>query len=180
MATKIRLARHGSHKRPFYWLVVAESAAPRDGRYIEKLGVFNPFLPKDHPERINFKTERVEHWLKTGAKPTERSEKLLNVAGIKVVGSKLKERIEKRKAVIDAKKASEAAEAKAKEEAEKAEQESQATEEKAEAPTEKIETEHKEANSQAKEILDNEGGRDPDVQLQVEEAEDKGDAGNNK
>jgi len=108
MATKIRLSRHGSKKRPFYWLVAADVRAPRDGDYIEKLGTFNPLLPKDHPERIKLKNDRVEHWLKVGAKPTDRSEKLLNLVGIKVVNSNLAARIAKRKAVIDAKKAEEA------------------------------------------------------------------------
>lgn len=107
MATKIRLTRHGSKKRPFYWLVAADNRAPRDGDFIEKLGTFNPLLPKDHPERIKFKGERITHWLKVGAKPTERSEKLMNIIGIEVPGSKLKVKIAARKATLEAKKAEE-------------------------------------------------------------------------
>ncbi len=126
MAAKIRLSRHGSKKRPFYWLVVADNRSPRDGDFIEKIGTFNPLLPKDHAERILFKNDRVEHWLKTGAKPTERAEKLMNVVGISVPGSKLKERIAAKKAIIDAKKAEEEAKKAAEEAAAKAEEEAAA------------------------------------------------------
>ncbi|MEQ9115525.1 MAG: 30S ribosomal protein S16 [Rickettsiales bacterium] len=168
MATKIRLSRHGSNKRPFYWLVAADIRAPRDGNYIEKLGTFNPLLPKDHPERIKFKNDRIEHWLKTGAKPTERSEKLMNIAGIKVANSKLADRIAKRKAVVDAKKAEEAkkkAEEEAKAaaeaaEAKKAEEAAAAPQEEA-APAEEAPAEAKaEVKTEAKpeEVQADEGG----------------------
>ena len=128
MATKIRLSRHGSKKRPFYWLVVADNRAPRDGDFIEKIGTFNPLLPKDHAERIMFKNERIEYWLKTGAQPTERAEKLMNIIGIDVPGSKLKERIAARNAIIDAKNAEEEAKNAAEEAAKKAEEEAAAAE----------------------------------------------------
>ncbi len=82
MATKIRLARGGSKKRPFYSIVAADVRAPRDGRFIEKLGTFNPLLAKDNAERVNLKTERIQHWLSEGAQPTDRVLRLLDEAGL--------------------------------------------------------------------------------------------------
>ena len=72
MSLKIRLTRGGAKKRPIYRIVVAESSSPRDGRFIEKLGSYNPMLPKDHPQRLTFDVERVKHWLSVGAQPTDR------------------------------------------------------------------------------------------------------------
>ncbi len=77
MAAKIRLARAGAKKRPFYRVVVADVRAPRDGDFIEKLGTFNPLLPRDNKERVVIDLERVKYWLGHGAKPTERLEKIL-------------------------------------------------------------------------------------------------------
>lgn len=82
MALKIRLARGGSKKRPFYRVVVADVRAPRDGRYIEKLGTYNPLLSKDDENRINLNIERVQHWLGEGAKPTDRVARFLDAAGL--------------------------------------------------------------------------------------------------
>jgi small subunit ribosomal protein S16 len=82
MAVKIRLARGGSKKRPFYRIVAADERAPRDGRYIERLGTYNPLLPKDSGERVVMNVERVQHWLSTGAKPTDRVHRFLDAAGI--------------------------------------------------------------------------------------------------
>ena len=82
MPTKIRLARGGSKKRPYYRIVVADVRAPRDGRFIEKVGTYNPMLAKDHPERITLIQERIEHWLKQGAQPTDRVLRFLDQAGI--------------------------------------------------------------------------------------------------
>ena len=82
MATKIRLARGGTKKRPFYRIVIADERAPRDGNFIEKVGNFNPMLPKDHKERLIFSKERVEYWLKVGAQPTERVQKFLAEHGL--------------------------------------------------------------------------------------------------
>ena len=81
MAIKIRLARGGSKKRPFYRIVAADSRAPRDGRYIEKLGVYNPLLPKDHESRIVIDVERVKEWISKGATPTDRVSRFLENAG---------------------------------------------------------------------------------------------------
>ncbi|MEL6594558.1 MAG: 30S ribosomal protein S16 [Pseudomonadota bacterium] len=81
MAMKIRLARGGSKKRPFYRIVAADSRMPRDGRFIEKLGTYNPLLPKDSEERVKMNMERVQHWLDQGAQPTDRIARMLEAAG---------------------------------------------------------------------------------------------------
>lgn len=78
MALKIRLARGGAKKRPFYRIVVAEATSPRDGRFVEKVGTYNPLLPHDHAERIVLNIERIKHWLSVGAKPTDRVELFLS------------------------------------------------------------------------------------------------------
>ena len=80
---KIRLARAGAKKRPYYRIVVADSQSPRDGRYIEKLGTYDPLQPKGSAERIKFSEERVQHWLGVGAQPTDRVLRFLDTAGIK-------------------------------------------------------------------------------------------------
>jgi len=82
MALKIRLARGGAKKRPFYRIVVAEASAPRDGRYVERVGTYNPMVPKDHDERVTLNAERIAHWLGQGAQPTERVHKMLAAAGL--------------------------------------------------------------------------------------------------
>ncbi len=82
MAVRIRLSRGGSKKRPFYRIVVADQRAPRDGRFIEKLGIYNPLLPKDHAERMVVDQEKVAEWLKKGAQPTERLQKLFAGLGL--------------------------------------------------------------------------------------------------
>ncbi len=82
MAVKIRLARRGAKKRPFYHIVAADVRAPRDGKYIEKLGTYNPLLSNDDENRVTLNTEAVQKWLGTGAQPTERVAKLLGQAGL--------------------------------------------------------------------------------------------------
>ena len=82
MAMKIRLARGGSKKRPFYRIVAADSRMPRDGRFIEKLGTYNPLLPKDSEERVKMNMERVKHWMDQGAQPTDRVSRFLEAAGV--------------------------------------------------------------------------------------------------
>jgi small subunit ribosomal protein S16 len=81
MAMKIRLARGGSKKRPFYAIVATDSRMPRDGRFIEKLGTYNPMLPKDSEERVKMNMERIKHWLGEGAQPTDRVSRMLEAAG---------------------------------------------------------------------------------------------------
>jgi small subunit ribosomal protein S16 len=82
MALKIRLTRGGAKKRPYYRIVVAEATAPRDGRFIERLGSYNPMLPSDNPERVKLVEDRIRHWLSVGAQPTERVARFLGYAGI--------------------------------------------------------------------------------------------------
>ena len=82
MSLKIRLARGGAKKRPYYRIVIADSRSPRDGRFIERVGTYNPLLPKDHAERITLKEERIQHWLSVGARPTDRVHRFLDTAGI--------------------------------------------------------------------------------------------------
>ena len=81
MSLKIRLARAGSKKRPYYHVVVADARSPRDGRFIETLGSWNPMLPKD-AERVTLKNERIQHWLDVGAQPTDRVLRFLDQAGL--------------------------------------------------------------------------------------------------
>jgi small subunit ribosomal protein S16 len=108
MAVKIRLARGGSKKRPFYRIVAADSRMPRDGRFIEKLGTYNPLLAKDSEERVKMDMERIQYWLSQGAQPTDRVSRFLEAAGV----VEKKERANMKKAV-PGKKAQDRAEEKA-------------------------------------------------------------------
>ena len=111
MALKIRLSRGGTKKRPVYAIVVADSKSPRDGRFIEKLGFFNPLLPKEHAERLKFDTEKAKAWMSKGALPTERVHRFLADAGIvkRVIRETPKQSAPKAKAQERAKAAAEAA-----------------------------------------------------------------------
>jgi small subunit ribosomal protein S16 len=140
MAMKIRLARGGTKKRPFYRIVAADSRMARDGRFIEKLGTYNPLLPKDSEDRIRMDLERIKHWLDQGAQPTDRVSRFLETAGLlekkaranpkkAEPGAKAKERAEEKAAKAAA--AAEAANAPAEAPAEEAAEEA-AAEEKAE------------------------------------------------
>ena len=82
MPLKIRLVRAGAKKRPYYHIVVADSRSPRDGRFIEKLGSYNPMLPSEHEDRVRLQGERIQHWVGQGAQPTERVAKFLGRAGL--------------------------------------------------------------------------------------------------
>ncbi|MDP9136872.1 MAG: 30S ribosomal protein S16 [Pseudomonadota bacterium] len=82
MPLKLRLSRGGSKKRPYYRIVVAEATAPRDGRFIERIGTFNPLLPKDRKERLVLDQERTQYWLKSGAQPTDRVLRILDGLGL--------------------------------------------------------------------------------------------------
>jgi len=118
MSLKIRLARAGAKKRPYYRIVVADSRSPRDGRYIEKIGTYDPLLPKDG-ERVKLVEERVKHWLGVGATPTDRVLRFLDAAGMRKrdarsnpnKGQPGKKRIEREEAKAAAEKAKAAAEA---------------------------------------------------------------------
>ena len=78
----IRMARAGTKKRPFYHIVVADSHSPRDGRFIERLGYFNPLLPKDKEDRLKFDIEKAKEWMKKGAQPSDRVKRFLDAAGV--------------------------------------------------------------------------------------------------
>jgi small subunit ribosomal protein S16 len=82
MPLKIRLSRAGAKKRPFYRIVIADSRAPRDGRFIERVGSYNPLLPRESDGRVLLKEDRIQHWLKAGARPTDRVLRFLDAAGI--------------------------------------------------------------------------------------------------
>ena len=142
MSVKIRLARGGAKKRPYYRIVVADSRMPRDGRFIEKIGHYNPMMPKDHEERIKIDVEKAAEWIKKGAKPSDRVARFLKDAGVYewkhgdnpkkgTPGEKAKERAAERAEKEEAKMAA-AAEA----EAAPAEEEAAAEEAAAEAPAE--------------------------------------------
>lgn len=79
---RIRLTRGGTKKRPFYTVVVADGRFPRDGRYIEKIGSYNPMLPKDHAQRVQLNAERIKHWVEKGAQPSERVAIFMHKAGL--------------------------------------------------------------------------------------------------
>src|SRR3546814_19643294 len=83
MATAIRLSRGGSKKRPYYKIVVADSRSPRDGRFIEQIGSYNPLLTKDDEKRVVLDVERAKHWITIGAQPTDRVARFLDAAGVK-------------------------------------------------------------------------------------------------
>jgi small subunit ribosomal protein S16 len=82
MSLKIRLARGGAKKRPYYNIVIADSHSPRDGRFIERVGTYNPMVERSHPDRVRLKAERVQHWLGVGALPTDRVARFLGDAGL--------------------------------------------------------------------------------------------------
>ena len=82
MALKIRLSRAGAKKRPYYKIVVADARSPRDGRFIERVGSYNPMVPQDHPDRLKLVTERIQHWLSHGAQPTDRVARFLVAADV--------------------------------------------------------------------------------------------------
>lgn len=82
MAVAIRLSRGGAKKRPYYRIVVSDTRSPRDGKYLEQIGTYNPMMPKDSGERVKLNEDRARHWLSVGAKPTDRVHRFLDAAGI--------------------------------------------------------------------------------------------------
>ena len=149
MAVKLRLARHGAKKRPYYRIVAADVRAPRDGRFIEQVGAYNPMLPKDSEDRVKLDVEKIQAWLKKGARPTERVARFLGAAGLwewkagnnpnkGKPGEKALERIEERKEKAEARKEREAEAKEAAKEAAKAAKEAEkaAAEEAKNAPAE--------------------------------------------
>lgn len=131
MALKLRLARHGAKKRPYYRIVAADSRAPRDGRFIDIVGSYNPMLPKDSEDRVKLDVEKIQGWLAKGAQPTERVARFLGAAGLwewkagnnpqkGKPGQKAVEREEERKEKAEARAAAEAEAKEAAAEAKKA------------------------------------------------------------
>src|SRR5665811_2254425 len=94
MGLKIRLARAGAKKRPFYHIVIADSRSPRDGRFIEKVGSYNPMLPQEHADRIRLENERITHWLNHGAVATDRDARFLGHAGLAPMPAFRKQRLQ--------------------------------------------------------------------------------------
>ena len=153
MSVKIRLARGGAKKRPYYQIVIADSRRARDGKFIERVGSYNPMLPKDSPDRVKLNEERIKHWLGVGAQPTDRVHRFLGQAGLtdarptpenqtkraapkaKTV-ERMKEREDKLKAAEEAAAAAAAAPAEAEAPAEEAAAEAPAEEAAVEAPAE--------------------------------------------
>jgi small subunit ribosomal protein S16 len=113
MSMKIRLARGGSKKRPFYRIVAADTRMPRDGRFIERLGTYNPLLAKDSEDRVKMNIERIQYWIGHGAQPTDRIQRMLEAAGVMpaktrsnperaVPGEKARKRVEEKAAKVAA------------------------------------------------------------------------------
>lgn len=149
MAIAIRLSRGGAKKRPYYRIVVSDTRSPRDGKYLEQIGTYNPLLAKDSGERVKLNEDRARYWLGVGAQPSDRVARFLDAAGIKEraarsnpkkaePGEKAKERAEERAAKLaEAEEAKKAAEAEAAAPAEEATaEEAPAEEAQAEAPAE--------------------------------------------
>jgi small subunit ribosomal protein S16 len=145
MATKIRLARGGSKGKPYYRIVVADSRSPRDGKFIEKVGTYNPMADKDSPERLTLKEDRIKHWLGTGATPTERVETFL-------VAANLFKRSKREQGLLDAKIKKTQEEVKAKKAAEEAKKKEEEVARKAKEAEEESARKAKEAEEKAAEV----------------------------
>lgn len=184
MAVAIRLSRGGAKKRPYYRIVVSDSRSPRDGKYLEQIGIYNPMLPKDSGERVKLDEDRARHWLSVGAKPSDRVLRFLDTAGIMErparnnpnkgePGEAAKERAEEKAAkAAEAEEAAKAAEEEAKAEPEATVEEAAAeeapTEEAApeEAPAEEATTEEAPAEESATEEA-------PEEEAASDDAEEK-------
>jgi small subunit ribosomal protein S16 len=192
MALKIRLSRGGAKKRPFYHVVVADSRSPRDGRFIERVGTYNPMVPKDHPERITLKDERIKHWMSVGALPSDRVARFLADAGMgekPVVREQTKQHMPKAKAQERMQEAEDAAKAPAEEApaeeaaAEAPAEEAPAEEATAEAPAEEAPAEEAAAEAPAEEAPAEEAAAEapaeeaPAEEAAAEEAAEKKAAG---
>jgi small subunit ribosomal protein S16 len=108
MSVKMRLARGGAKKKPYYYIVITPATSPRDGRYIEQIGTFDPMLKKDNPERVKLDVERAKYWLSVGAQPTDRVARFLDANGLmkREAPTKLNRKRKPRSAQLPAKKQS--------------------------------------------------------------------------
>jgi small subunit ribosomal protein S16 len=163
MALAIRLSRGGAKKRPYYRIVVADSRSPRDGRFIEKLGTYNPLLAKDSPERVKLDAERISHWLAVGAQPSDRVLRFLDAAGIRERAA----RNNPQKAE-PGEKAKERAESRAAKEAEAAEAAAAANEEAQAAVASEVEAATAEPSAEAEQVVDEVSEQTPPVDNQGE------------
>jgi small subunit ribosomal protein S16 len=139
MSLKLRLSRGGAKKRPYYRIVVADSRMPRDGRYIERVGTYNPMLPQEHPDRIKLDGDRIKHWLGVGAQPSDRVARFLGQADIipmPAISETPKKSAPRAKTLERMREAEAAAAAKAESDAAAAEQAAEEAEEAAVAPAE--------------------------------------------
>jgi small subunit ribosomal protein S16 len=179
MPLKLRLSRAGSKKRPYYHVVVADARAPRDGRFIERLGKYNPMLPKDSEDRVSLNKERIEHWLGVGAQPTDRVLRFLDAEGMlkrearnnpkkAMPGKKAQERVTEREEAEKAKAAAAAEAAAAPVEVEAPVEEAPVEDVAAEAPAEEIAAEAPAAEEPAAEETPAE--EEPAAEAPVEEA----------
>jgi small subunit ribosomal protein S16 len=178
MAVSIRLSRGGAKKRPYYRIVVADSRAPRDGSFIEKIGTYNPLLSKDDANRVVLDTDRAKHWLSVGAQPSDRVARFFDAAGVKeraarnnpnkaVPGDKAKERAEERAAKVAA------AEEAAAEAAAAPAQEEPAQEETIEVMAEAIEEATSEVTEEAVQVAEAVAEETPPVEAPAAEASDE-------
>jgi small subunit ribosomal protein S16 len=104
MSVKIRLSRGGAKKRPYYYIVVAHGTSPRDGKYIEQIGTFNPMLPKDSAERVKLDVERAKYWMSVGAQPSDRVARFLDKSGLmKRVRRSTQRKLSRRRSALSAK-----------------------------------------------------------------------------
>ena len=165
MSLRIRLSRAGAKKRPFYRVVIADSRKPRDGRFIERVGTYNPMVAKDHPERIVLKEERIKYWLGVGARPSDRVARFLGQAGLFEVPARheqTKQHLPRPKTLERMKEAEEAAAAKA--------AEPPAAEEKAEEAPAEEKAEEAPAEEKAEEVPAEEKAEEAPAEEKVEEA----------
>src|SRR4029079_9767074 len=174
MAVAIRLSRGGSKKRPYYRIVVADSRNARDGRFIEKVGTYNPLLAKDSPERVKLDNDRISHWLSVGAQPSDRVLRFLDAAGLKErparhhpkkaePGEKAKERVEER--------AKKAADAEAAANAPAEEPAAEAQEEAAAVVAEAVEAATDEPTAEAEQVVEEIAEQTPPVEATTEAEE---------
>ena len=184
MSLRIRLARGGAKKRPFYRIVVADSRSPRDGRFIEKIGFYNPMVPKDHPERIRIDEDRAKHWLSVGATPSDRVARMFGTANLiemPAIPQQTKKNQPKAKAqerMKEAEEAKKAAEEAAKAEAEAPAEEAPAEEAPAEeAPAEEAAAEEAPAEEAAAEEAPAEEAPAEEAPAEEAPAEESGDEG---
>ena len=180
MSLKIRLSRGGAKKRPFYRIVVTDSRNPRDGRYIERLGTYNPMVAKDNPERLAIKEDRIKYWLGVGARPTDRVARFLSGIGLvdkPAVPEQTKQHLPRAKTLERMKdaedKAKQAQEAAAKAAEEPAKEEAPAEEAPAEeAPAEEVKAEEAPAEEAKTEDAPAEEAKAEDAPAEEAKAED--------